>query len=391
MMGLHKNISFTVAKWVVIMYFIVGLLGPFIANDKPILDITDGKWSMPIWHQNHQLTSRTTDSLTTNTTWSLMPLIPYAPWTMDKANQGYVGPFDTQNIATSKYRHWLGTDKLGRDIAAAMIYGTKTALIIGFISTIFGFMIGVSLGMLGAYFGNNTLKYTVVQLLFGILMMAISTYYLWYEYVVFQKSIFLFIAFFIAAILLISFINNKLLKGMSTTHITIPFDGIIVKIIEIKKSIPSLFLLLSLVSIITKPSVWSIIFIISLLGWIDFARFARAETLVVKEENYITSARILGFDHLRILYRHLLPNIMPTLLVVFCFSVSGAILLESSLSFLGIGLPVDEVSWGKLLAEGRHMRSWWMVVFPGLAIFILILCLNIIASHIQRNNAKSIF
>ena len=123
--------------------------------------------------------------------------------------------------------------------------------------------------------------------------------------------------------------------------------------------------------------------------WTDFARFARAETLAVKGETYIQSARVLGYDSLRILFIHILPNILPTLLVVICFNISSAIILESSLSFLGIGLPVEEISWGKLLAEGRNMKLWWLVVFPGFAIFVVVLCLNILATHFQNIGPKN--
>ena len=165
-------------------------------------------------------------------------------------------------------------------------------------------------------------------------------------------------------------------------------DTIVIKIIEIRKSFPGTFILLALTSLFAIPSVWNIVIIITLLGWTEFARFARAETLAVKEENYIKAATILGYDHFRILYKHILPNILPTLIVVACFNISGAILLESTLSFLGIGLPVEQVTWGKMMAEGRSMLQWWMVVFPGMALFIIILCLNTIADVVIQKDSS---
>ena len=166
---------------------------------------------------------------------------------------------------------------------------------------------------------------------------------------------------------------------------------LLLKVIEIRKSFPGIFILLALVSLFAVPSIWNIVFIISLLSWTEFARFARAETLAVKEENYILSVKVLGFNDLRILFRHVLPNILPTLIVIACFSTGGAVLLESTLSLLGIGLPVEEVTWGKMMAEGRNMNAWWLVVFPGLAIFILILSLNTLASAFQKSNYTRLF
>jgi peptide/nickel transport system permease protein len=165
-------------------------------------------------------------------------------------------------------------------------------------------------------------------------------------------------------------------------------DTILVKTIEIRKSFPGIFILLALTSLFVLPSVWNIIFIITLLGWTEFARLARAETLAVKNENFITAVKVLGFGHFRIIFRHILPNILSSLIVIACFSVSSAIILESTLSFLGIGLPVEQVTWGKMMAEGRDMQLWWLVLFPGLALFIIILCLNTIADVWSGKDGK---
>ena len=119
------------------------------------------------------------------------------------------------------------------------------------------------------------------------------------------------------------------------------------------------------------------------MGWTEFARFARAETLAIKEENYILSAKAMGYSDLRIMFKHILPNIAPTLIIVACFSAAGTVLLESTLSFLGIGLAAEDVSWGKILAEGRNLKSWWLVVFPGGAIFFLILSLNVLSDRFK--------
>ena len=116
---------------------------------------------------------------------------------------------------------------------------------------------------------------------------------------------------------------------------------------------------------------------ILILGWTSFARHARAETLSVKEREYVTAARIMGSGHLAILYRHILPNILPTLLLLGAMNFAGNVLLESTLSFLGMGLPPEEVSWGSLLSEGRkNPYAWWLVVFPGFVLFVLVFTIN---------------
>jgi peptide/nickel transport system permease protein len=160
-----------------------------------------------------------------------------------------------------------------------------------------------------------------------------------------------------------------------------PLDAIINKVIEIRKSIPSLIIVLACLPLFTKPSINNVILLIALLGWTNFARHARAETLSIKQREYVQAAKIMGASFIHILRHHILPNIGATILTLAISSFTANILLESTLSFLGIGLPPTEVSWGTMIAESRkNFNAWWMFIFPGLTLIILVFSLNYFSS-----------
>ena len=321
--------------------------------------------------------------VTTGDTFPISPIIPYGPNTIDVKNQNFISPFEHQNVPNYYYRHWLGTDKLGRDVAAQMIHGTQTSLIIGFLSVVLAFIPGVFIGLIAGYKGDKGFKvHWIVGVLSGLATVLVI-FYLVYLPWHFWSKVWLFFVTLIVSLALFSRMNTALLR-YSGVGFYFPFDGVLMRIIEIRKSLPALFILLGLLTYFSDSGIMSLTVIIALLSWTEFARFTRAEVINIKSESYITSARTLGFDTIRIVVRHILPNILPTLAVVACFGFSGAILLESSLSFLGIGIPIESASLGMILAGGRHLQAWWMVVFPGLMIFMIIFSLNQVASYFQE-------
>ncbi|MBK8112215.1 MAG: ABC transporter permease [Saprospiraceae bacterium] len=167
-----------------------------------------------------------------------------------------------------------------------------------------------------------------------------------------------------------------------------PIDGAFSRIIEWRRSVPTLILMLVLFPLFDKPAINNVILVILILGWTGFARHARAETMSIKERQYVISASIMGAGHLEILRRHILPNILHTLMILAAMNFAGNVLLESTLSFLGMGLPPEEVSWGSLLSEGRkNHHAWWMVVFPGLALFILVYSINRLTDQYLEKDA----
>ena len=340
-----------------------GMLAPLLSGEKPVCVHTNDKKE---------------ERQTKEPIFCFYPLIPYGPQMIDSGFKKAVPPLTLKEGHTTKYTHWLGTDKYGRDVLSGIIHGSRTALLIGFISVLLAFLIGVPLGMVSAYFGDSGIRAGWVNILMFVITFPVALFYIITES---RQSHPDFLLTGLIILLLVSL--NVMASKIKSKKWRIPLDMLLIHIIAVRKSFPGIFLLLVLASLISKPSVWSVIGIIAVLGWVDFARLARAETLAIKEENYIANVTMIGLGAWRILWRHIFPNIWSTLLVATCFSIGGAILLEATLSFLGVGLPVEQVTWGKMLADGRDMRAWWLVVFPGLCIFAIIWSLHGIADTLQ--------
>jgi peptide/nickel transport system permease protein len=158
-------------------------------------------------------------------------------------------------------------------------------------------------------------------------------------------------------------------------------DLLVSRSIEIMLTFPTLFLILCIMAMIDRPSIFHIMAVIGLTRWPDVARLIRGEVLKVKEMDYVVASRALGASGLRIVVRHILPNAMGPALVAATFGVAGAILIESSLSFLGFGTPPPTASWGEILTQAhRYVTSpgaWWLTLFPGAAIFLTVTSYNL--------------
>jgi peptide/nickel transport system permease protein len=163
-------------------------------------------------------------------------------------------------------------------------------------------------------------------------------------------------------------------------------DILISRMTEFIMSIPVLILIIALLAVIDKPSIWQIMLVLGLTGWTSICRLTRAEFLKLRTLEYVTAARALGASVPRILFRHILPNAMAPVLVPITFGIAGAILTESGLSLLGLGSPPDTPSWGGLLNRGRENfeTMWWLILFPGLAIFSTVLAYNLVGEGLQE-------
>lgn len=161
-------------------------------------------------------------------------------------------------------------------------------------------------------------------------------------------------------------------------------DNLLMRLIEIILSIPT-FLTLLLLSVFLKPSVGNIILIIGFLMWMNIARIVRAETMSVKEREYVLYAKASGQSAFGILTKHILPNIMPTVIVAATNTVASAILMESSLSFLGFGVQAPDATWGSMLnsAQGYIAQAPYLAIFPGLLIFLTVLSFNILGDILR--------
>ena len=161
-------------------------------------------------------------------------------------------------------------------------------------------------------------------------------------------------------------------------------DILVNRIFELMISIPTFFLILSISAFVVSPSIFYIMIIIGLTSWVGIARLIRNEFLKVKNLDYVSATIALGAPHSRTMFRHILPNAIAPVIVAVVFGIAGAILVESSLSFLGVGVPADTITWGSILNEARgNTFAWWLAVFPGLAIFITVLAYNLLGQGLR--------
>ena len=161
-------------------------------------------------------------------------------------------------------------------------------------------------------------------------------------------------------------------------------DSVIMRLVDISLSLPTILLALVLVAAV-GPSFSTVIIVLVVLLWARYARLVRAETLAIKERDFIARARVAGASHTRIMARYIFPNVVNSLIVLATLQVGYVILLESALSFLGAGLPRPIPAWGLMIADGRELivTAWWVSMFPGLAIMLTVLALNLLGDWLR--------
>jgi len=175
-----------------------------------------------------------------------------------------------------------------------------------------------------------------------------------------------------------------LLYGVSAALIRGGYDKLFIITVDLFLTFPTLFLLLTLVSYV-NASVWVLIFIISITGWMGTARLIRSESFAISAKPYIQILHIAKVHPLKIIFKYYIPLLAPIVLVSFTFGVGGAILAESGLSFLGLGITAPQMSWGSILSTGKEVIdiAWWVSFFPGLMIFIVTFALMTISNTLQ--------
>jgi len=233
-------------------------------------------------------------------------LFPYSPWDMRGA------PF----MQPGEMEFLLGSDSLGRDVAAGIAYGARVSLLIGAVSTLVAVLLGITLGAVAGYAG-------------GVV------------------------------------------------------DDAIMRFTEFFQTVPSFMLAVVLVAIFS-PSLGSIVAAIAIVSWPPVARVIRAEFLSLRSREFVQAAEVLGRSRTAIIFREILPNALSPIIVLASLMVASAILLESGLSFLGLGDP-NMISWGFMIGAGRSVirMAWWMSVFPGVAIFLTVLALNLVGEGLS--------
>lgn len=161
-------------------------------------------------------------------------------------------------------------------------------------------------------------------------------------------------------------------------------DSFIMRLVDVMLAFPTLFLILAIVAVL-EPNIYLIMVVIGLTGWMDVARLVRAEVLSLKEREFVLASKAIGASSYRIIFKHILPNTIYPVIVAATFAVGGAILIESGLSFLGLGIQPPQPSWGGILSTGKDYITvaWWMSFFPGIAIFLTVLSFNLLGEALR--------
>jgi len=161
-------------------------------------------------------------------------------------------------------------------------------------------------------------------------------------------------------------------------------DNLLMRLVDIMLCFPTFFLILAVIAFL-EPSIWNIMIVIGLTGWMSVARLVRAEFLSLKERDFTLAEKALGAKDWRIIFHHILPNALAPVLVAATLGVAGAILTESALSFLGIGVQPPTPSWGNILTAGKDniQIAWWLSLFPGLAILLTVIAYNLLGEGIR--------
>jgi peptide/nickel transport system permease protein len=318
----RKHTLGVISLYTVLTLGVVAILADVLANDKPLAASVNGSVTFPVFK-------------------SYGVSLGITKWTTEEGQRDWQQttydwvvfppvPYAMTTVDKSAIKekdrrpsskHRLGTDDIGRDVLAGLIHGSRYALSIGFIAMGIALIIGISLGSIAGYFGG------------------------W-------------------------------------------IDLVISRLIEIFISLPTFFLVITIVAMtqdtITEGRLLLIMAVIGLTSWTGIARLVRAEVLRVRNLEFVSAAQALGYGRTRIILVHVLPNSLGPVLVSAAFGIASAILIESTLSFLGFGVPPTVITWGSLLARSRgFINMWWLATFPGILIFITVSAYNLIGDALR--------
>ncbi|MBS1764669.1 MAG: ABC transporter permease [Bacteroidetes bacterium] len=377
---------------------LVALLAPFIANDKPYFFSAD-KTTVYTDYRQLQLDGKNNSGI--------FAIIPYSPGSADSYNSGPHSPFEknfyynSQNEKTVlplRFHHWMGTDAIGADVAAGVVFGIRHSLFIAILSMLLAVIIAAALGIISGYYslyGIRTSWSALISVLLFLWAIWFYGFYLFSDEWHLISSAGLFENYLVLKFLMLFTFLSILFIGLKKLLYSISFlrkevnifpDRWITTTTQLFISIPQLILIISL-SVFFKPSAFKLAFIFGILMWTDLARIIRAEVLKMKQGGFVESCIASGLTTTQIVFRHILPNLKTVIKPLFLFGLASVVLTESGLSFLGLGVGPDTVTLGSLLAQAKeNMDAWWLMLFPGLTLFITLLCLFQIGKASKKEN-----
>ena len=324
--------------------------------------------------------------------------IPFSPGELSTRHiSGLLPPGAVQPGLAPRFKHWLGTDSDGRDVAATLVSGTRVALLTGGVAMGMALLIGLTLGTVAGYFGDERLRVRRGRLWLTLLGIPVAFFCAFilrqYELLVAESSLVWWksLGIFVSIVLIFNVVGGMLSRlPFLLKPVILPADLAIMRLAEVFNALPKMIVIISLSVLLQRQndSIWLLIALIGVMSWTGVARYVRAELLRVRELDFVTAARGLGLPNWRILLRHALPNAIRPVLVALAFGVAGAVLLEASLSFLGFGgAALKGVSWGSLLArdnaQTNPVNSWWVLLPPGLLICFTVLAFNALGEKIS--------
>lgn len=355
------------SAYVLLVIALIGLLEPMISNSDALICRHAGIISVFKSHTKAEL--KTCDAL-------VRTLIPYSYHDLDLKNRE-VSPLKKQEVSSFYWRHHFGTDDLGRDTLAGIIHGLKITVFLALSTTCFALIIGLCFGLLASYQYFNRTKLPLWVLVLTSLVFS-YVLFVWYYSVATAPFNFMFVL--LAFLMFSGFVFFE-----TRANGQVSYDDAVSKLIETLKVLPMLLILIVISGFFDKVSYLGLITIFSLLMWPSFTRLFRGEFIKLSQQDYVTSSKALGSSSLSILIKHVLPNAITPMIAHICFTMIGIILLEATLSFLGIGVPVEEVSLGSLIKESRgNIATWWLAVFPGIMLYILLSNLNTLGSSFVK-------
>lgn len=343
------------ALWGLIIFacfFIVAVSGLFLTTgDSPVLDPSKVRLSEKL-------------------------LKPFAP-----VDTEMIKPGDRPLFGT----YLLGTDDLGRDIFARMMQGAWVSLTVGFVAVGIAVLIGIVMGGIAGYYGEYRIKFMHVLFLIAffcsLVFLAAGQRGLAFD------SMLLALLFVVISVIY-NYFSHKWNKGPAILNLlffdTFTVDTLIMRFVDIMLCFPSFFLILTIVAIL-PASIYNIMVVIGLTSWMGTTRFVRAEFLSLREQDFVSAAKVMGIPDISIIFRHMIPNAAAPVLVSATIGIADAILTEAGLSFLGFGVPPPHATWGNILSDGKRFLfdAPWLTYIPGLSILVVVLSFNLFGEGLR--------